>query len=93
MNQEIQNIRIKTDEINGEIRQLENNLEFFSNTSTDNPLFKEVSSKIEDLKNRNEFWKNRLVSTRQIKRKLKIKLDEEAANLNSEAENQSEGTE
>ena len=88
LNQEIQNIRRKTDEINAEIRQLENNLEFFSNTSSDNPLFKEVSSKIADLKSRNELWENRLISTRQIKRKLKAKPDEEAAK-----ENQSEGTE
>ena len=80
LNQEIQNIRRKTDEINGEIRQLENNLEFFSNTSSENPLIKEVSSKIEDLKSRNEFWENRLVSTRQIIRKLKAKLDEEETN-------------
>ena len=80
LNQEIQNIRRKTDEINGEIRQLENNLEFFSNTSSENPLFKEVSSKIEDLKSRNEFWENRLVSTRQIIRKLKAKIDEEESN-------------
>ena len=80
LNQEIQNIRRKTDEINGEIRQLENNLEFFSNTSSENPLFKEVSSKIVDLKSRNEFWENRLVSTRQIIRKLKAKIDEEESN-------------
>ena len=82
LNQEIQNIRRKTDEINAEIRQLENNLEFFSNTSSENPLFKEVSSKISDLKIRNKFWENRLVSTRQIIRRLKAKLDEEATNEN-----------
>ena len=84
LNQEIQNVKKKTDEINTEIRQLENNLEFFSKTSSDNPLFKEVSSKIADLKIRNKFWENRLVSTRQIKRRLKAKLDEEATNLNNE---------
>ena len=82
LNQEIQNVKKKTDEINTEIRQLENNLEFFSNTSSDNPLFKEVSSKIADLKIRNKFWENRLVSTRQIIRRLKAKLDEEATNEN-----------
>jgi len=84
LNQEIQNVKKKTDEINTEIRQLENNLEFFSKTSSDNPLFKEVSSKIADLKIRNKFWENRLVSTRQIMRRLKAKLDEEATNLNNE---------
>jgi hypothetical protein len=88
LNQEIQNIRKKTDEINAEIRQLENNLEFFSNTSSENPLFKEVSTEIANLKSRSEFWENRLISTRQIKRKLKAKPDEEATK-----ENQSEGTE
>ena len=82
LNQEIQNVKKKSDEINAEIRQLENNLEFFSNTSSENPLFKEVSSKISDLKIRNKFWENRLVSTRQIIRRLKAKLDEEATNEN-----------
>jgi len=43
-------------------------------------LIKEVSSKIEDLKSRNEFWENRLVSTRKIIRKLKAKIDEEESN-------------
>ena len=88
LNQEIQDIRRKTDEVNAEIRQLENNLEFFSNTSSENPLFKEVSSKIADLKNRNKFWENRLISTRQIKRKFKAKLDEEATNESQSKESE-----
>ena len=88
LNQEIQDIRRKTDEVNAEIRQLENNLEFFSNTSSENPLYKEVSSKIADLKNRNKFWENRLISTRQIKRKFKAKLDEEATNESQSKESE-----
>ena len=86
LNKEIQDIRRKTDEVNAEIRQLENNLEFFSNTSSENPLLKEVSSKIVDLKSRNEFWENRLISTRQIKRKFNAKLDKEVTNENQSKE-------
>ena len=40
-------IRKRIDEIESEINQLENNMQFFSNVEDDNPLVKDVLTKIE----------------------------------------------
>ncbi|MGX1929454.1 DUF349 domain-containing protein [Flagellimonas sp. 2504JD4-2] len=53
-------IRKKIDESKSEIRQLENNLQFFSNASEDNPLVKEVVQNIESHKDSLETWKAKL---------------------------------
>ena len=41
------------------MRQLENNLEFFSNASEDSPIVKDVISKIEKHKNELDTWKRK----------------------------------
>ena len=53
-------IRKKIDESKNEIRQLENNLLFFSNASEDNPLVKDVVKKVESHKEALETWKAKL---------------------------------
>ncbi|MEZ4809151.1 MAG: DUF349 domain-containing protein [Allomuricauda sp.] len=53
-------IRRKIDESKSEIRQLENNLQFFSNDSEDSPLVKEVVSNINKHKEALETWKEKL---------------------------------
>ncbi|MEL6304283.1 MAG: DUF349 domain-containing protein [Bacteroidota bacterium] len=53
-------IRRKISEAQSEIRQLENNLQFFSNASGDNPLVKEVVSKIDKHKATLETWQAKL---------------------------------
>jgi len=53
-------IRRKVSEAQSEIRQLENNLQFFSNASGDNPLVKEVVSKIDKHKATLETWQAKL---------------------------------
>ncbi len=53
-------IRRKIDESLNEIRQLENNLQFFSNTSGDNPLVKEVVKNIDRQKETLATWKAKL---------------------------------
>mgnify|MGYP001175754293 CR=1 FL=1 len=40
-----------------ELNQLENNLDFFTNSSSENPLFKDVERKIMEIKNENELIK------------------------------------
>ncbi len=40
-------LRKKIDEISGEIRQLENNLQFFSNVDSSNPMVKDVHKNID----------------------------------------------
>ena len=53
-------IKRKISELEDESNQFQNNLEFFSNSSIENPLFKNVSSKIESINEKVEFWKTRL---------------------------------
>ncbi|RDY62001.1 DUF349 domain-containing protein [Flagellimonas nanhaiensis] len=53
-------IRRKIDESKSEIRQLENNLQFFSNASEDSPLVKEVVNNINKHKESLETWKAKL---------------------------------
>ncbi len=72
--QERQFIRKKIEEVKGEIRQLENNLNFFSEPSEENPLVKEVLVNLEKKKKGLENWKAKL-------KKLNILRN----NLNSEA--------
>ena len=60
VSKKIQFIKRKISEFKDESIQLQNNLEFFSNSSSDNPLFKNVSSKIDSINNNIELWTERL---------------------------------
>ena len=60
INKKLQFIKRKISDLEDESNQFQNNLEFFSNSSTDNPLFKNVSSKIDSIKSRIDFWKKRI---------------------------------
>ena len=53
-------IRRKIDESKAEIRQLENNLQFFSNASEDNPLVQDVIKNIDQHKAALETWQAKL---------------------------------
>ena len=53
-------IRKKIEESKNEIRQLENNLLFFSNASEDNPMVKDVVKKVNSHKEALETWKAKL---------------------------------
>ena len=57
----------KIDEIQGEIFQLENNIQFFSNAKGDNPLVKEVRKNIERHKEELVTWKDKLKQIRNMK--------------------------
>lgn len=50
LNKEIDQLQHKIDEQEKELRQLENNITFFSNANSKNPLVKEVAKKIERLR-------------------------------------------
>ena len=60
INKKIMFIKRKISELEDESNQFQNNLEFFSSSSIENPLFKNVSSKIESINEKVEFWKVRL---------------------------------
>ena len=53
-------VRKKIDETVREIQQLENNIGFISNASTDNPLLKNVMDNISVYKQKLEIWKTKL---------------------------------
>jgi len=53
-------VRKKIDEINKEIQQLENNLSFFSNAKSDNPLLLNVRKNIDSYKDEISIWEQKL---------------------------------
>ncbi|WP_298556205.1 DUF349 domain-containing protein [uncultured Algibacter sp.] len=53
-------IRKKIDEVKGQINQLENNLQFFTNVDEENPLVKEVHTNIKKHKEALDLWKAKL---------------------------------
>ena len=57
-------IRKKIGDIKSEIIQLENNLQFFSNVKSDNPLVKDVHKNIANHKNQLDIWKAKLTKVR-----------------------------
>lgn len=73
LSREIQNIKRVIEEFNSEARQLENNLDYFSNSSTDNPLLTEVTSKLDRLKSEIEKHKEKLIGLRKLKREMSAK--------------------
>lgn len=56
----------KIDEIQSEIFQLENNIQFFTNAKKDNPLVKEVLKNIEKHKDELKTWKDKLKQLRNL---------------------------
>ncbi len=57
-------IRKKIDDIKSEINQLENNLQFFSNVKSDNPLVKDVHKNIDNHKKQLDTWIAKLTKVR-----------------------------
>ena len=57
---EKQTLKRKISELQNESNQFENNLEYFTNSSSDNPLFKDVSSKITSINDEIEVLKKKL---------------------------------
>ena len=66
INKKVQFIKRKISELEDESNQIQNNLEFFSNSSSDNPLFKNISSKIESINEKVEFWRLRLRKVKKV---------------------------
>src|SRR5690606_22907619 len=59
----------KIDEIQSEIFQLENNVQFISNAKADNPLVKEINKNIDRHKDELKLWKEKLM---QLKTSIKM---------------------
>ncbi|MCM4168968.1 hypothetical protein KCTC52924_00267 [Arenibacter antarcticus] len=78
-------IRRKIDDSKNEIRQLENNLQFFSNASEDNPVVKEVIKNINNHKDSLATWKAKLKKLNILENNL-IKEAEESEGEQSATE-------
>ncbi len=59
-------IRKKIEEVHSEIRQLENNLQFFKHTDDKNPLVMEVQKNIRKHKENLQVWKNKLKKIKEL---------------------------
>lgn len=70
-------IRKKIDESKTEIRQLENNLEFFSNASESNPLVQDVIKRVEQHKESLAEWKAKLKKLNILKNNLEKENEED----------------
>ncbi|WP_339655072.1 DUF349 domain-containing protein [uncultured Maribacter sp.] len=77
-------IRKKIDESKTEIRQLENNLEFFSNASENNPLVQDVIKRVNQHKEALDAWKNKLKKLNILKNNLNKEVEE--SEISSEEE-------
>lgn len=72
-------IRRKIEESKNEIRQLENNLQFFSNASEDNPLVQDVIKRVDNHKEALTTWKEKLKKLNIMENNLNKEIDEEEA--------------
>ncbi len=78
-------IRRKIEDSKNEIRQLENNLQFFSNASEDNPLVKDVIKKVNNHKEALTTWKEKLKKLNIMENNLNKEIEEpEAEDTSSE---------
>ncbi|MDO7592375.1 MAG: DUF349 domain-containing protein [Flavobacteriaceae bacterium] len=69
----------KIEESNNELIQLQNNLAFFSNPSSENPLVQDVNSKIEKLTTKIEQWKTKVKQIKTLSRELKKSLESDSS--------------
>ncbi len=72
-------IRKKIEESKNEIRQLETNLQFFSNASEDNPIVQDVIKKVESHKEALESWKAKLKKLNILKNDLSREAEENSS--------------
>ncbi len=71
LNKEYNLIRKKIADFSNELIQLQNNLQFFSNSSSDNPLVSEVNTKIKKLSEMKESLEHKINAIKTLKRTLK----------------------
>ena len=70
-------LKKKIDDSKAEVNQLENNLAFFSSTSSESPMVQEVNTKIEKLNNQIDLWETKVNQIKSLSRELKKSLESE----------------
>ncbi len=88
LNKEHTFLKKKIDEINTELIQLQNNLQFFSSSSNDNPVVVEVTTKIEKLSTQKEAFEEKTNAIKSLKRSLKKKQQAEEESTETTEENE-----
>ena len=68
-------LKKKIDESKTELIQLENNLAFFSTTSSESPMVQEVNAKIKKLNDQIEHWETKVKQIKTLSRELKKSLE------------------
>jgi ATP-dependent Lon protease len=86
LEKELRSVRSLLSNLKSELTQLENNLEFFSNSSSENPLYKSVEKQIQSCQKKIDKAHKEYISLKQIKN-AQEKLAREAAEENT-ADNQ-----
>ena len=79
-------IRSKIEEANAEIRQLETNLQFFSNASDDNPLLQDVVKRLQVHKTALVTWQSKLKELNIMKNSIRRELASERAASDSSSD-------
>ena len=90
LQQELQTARTNLSNLKGELTQLENNLAFFSNSSTDNPLFKNVEKQIKSCQNKIEKANEDYIRLKQIRNSQEKSAKNLAENASQEFEDTAE---
>jgi phage shock protein A len=83
LEKEFQNAKTNLSNLKAELTQLENNLEFFSNSSSENPLYKNVEKQIKSCQNKIDQVQQQYISLKQIKNAL----DKQARQAQEQEEN------
>ena len=89
LNKEYSQLKKQLEEIAQELIQLENNLQFFSSSSEDNPMLKEVNQKIAQLNQQKSNLEEKANAVKSLKRKL-IKQNEAEEETQEAGENSDE---
>ena len=88
LQKELNDVKTSLNKLKTERTQLENNLEFFSHSSSENPLFKNVEKQIQSCQTKIDKAQEEYISLKQIKN-AQIKLaNQELEEANESAENQ-----
>ena len=91
LEKEFQAVRSNLSNLKSELTQLENNLDFFSNSSSENPLYKNVEKQIQTCQKKIDKAQEEYISLKQIKNaQEKLAREAEAAEENA-AEDQESG--
>jgi len=83
LEKEFQNAKTNLSNLKAELTQLENNLEFFSNSSSKNPLYKNVEKQLKSCQNKIDQAQQQYISLKQIKNAL----DKQARQAQEQEEN------